>query len=98
MTVAHVDEAVRVKKLETWFDPMDMFRQIAPEGVTVFADEAEEVKLDEGVPVEEAGIRVEDPAAGSKAQRDVVLEGDGGEQQVVGRCPFHSMAPAENVG
>jgi len=33
MTVAEVDEQLRVTKLETWFDPMSMFRQIAPEGI-----------------------------------------------------------------
>ncbi|KAL9109510.1 MAG: hypothetical protein Q9227_005845 [Pyrenula ochraceoflavens] len=33
VTVAQVDDAVRVQKLETWFDPMDMFRQIAPNGI-----------------------------------------------------------------
>ena len=33
ITVAHVDEQVRVKKLETWFDPLEMFRQIAPNGI-----------------------------------------------------------------
>lgn len=33
VTVAHVDDQLRVTKLETWFDPMDMFRQIAPEGI-----------------------------------------------------------------
>ncbi|RYP07782.1 hypothetical protein DL765_009018 [Monosporascus sp. GIB2] len=29
VTVAHVDDKLRVTKLETWFDPMTMFNQIA---------------------------------------------------------------------
>ncbi|KAF2404332.1 hypothetical protein EJ06DRAFT_469925 [Trichodelitschia bisporula] len=33
VTIAEVDERFRVRKLETWFDPLDMFRQIAPQGV-----------------------------------------------------------------
>jgi len=33
VTVAHVDASVRVQKLETWFDPLEMFRQIAPNGI-----------------------------------------------------------------
>ena len=32
-TWAWVDDQVRVKKLETWFDPVEMFRQIAPNGI-----------------------------------------------------------------
>jgi len=33
VTVATVDDKVRLRKVETWFDPMEMFRQIAPKGV-----------------------------------------------------------------
>lgn len=32
ITIARVDAAVRLQAVETWFDPMDMFRQIAPAG------------------------------------------------------------------
>jgi hypothetical protein len=31
--VAKVDDKVRLQSVETWFDPMEMFRQIAPTGV-----------------------------------------------------------------
>ncbi|QIX01156.1 hypothetical protein AMS68_006673 [Peltaster fructicola] len=33
VTVAEVDDKVRLRKVETWFDPMEMFRQIAPQGI-----------------------------------------------------------------
>lgn len=33
ITVATVDDQVRLQKVETWFDPLEMFRQIAPNGV-----------------------------------------------------------------
>lgn len=33
VTVATVNEKVQLQVVRTWFDPMDMFRQIAPEGV-----------------------------------------------------------------
>ncbi|KAF2135958.1 uncharacterized protein K452DRAFT_354163 [Aplosporella prunicola CBS 121167] len=33
VTVATVDDKIRLQRVETWFDPMDMFRQIAPQGV-----------------------------------------------------------------
>lgn len=33
VTVADVDDKVRLQHLDTWFDPLEMFRQIAPHGV-----------------------------------------------------------------
>ena len=33
ITVAKVDDKVRLQSVETWFDPMEMFRQIAPNGI-----------------------------------------------------------------
>jgi hypothetical protein len=32
ITIAKVDDKVRLQGVETWFDPMEMFRQIAPTG------------------------------------------------------------------
>lgn len=33
VSVALVDDKLRIQKIETWFDPMEMFKQIAPHGV-----------------------------------------------------------------
>ncbi|ORY63080.1 uncharacterized protein BCR38DRAFT_516032 [Pseudomassariella vexata] len=33
VTVAHLSDKMQVKKLETWFDPVELFRQISPAGV-----------------------------------------------------------------
>lgn len=33
VTVAQVDEQVRLQRVETWFDPLEMFRQTAPNGI-----------------------------------------------------------------
>lgn len=33
LTVADVNDKLQVEKLETWFDPLEMFRQIAPHGI-----------------------------------------------------------------
>lgn len=33
VTVAHLTDKFQVTKLETWFDPVEMFRQISPDGV-----------------------------------------------------------------
>lgn len=31
--MAQVDDKVRLQKVDTWFDPLDMFRQMAPNGI-----------------------------------------------------------------
>lgn len=33
VTVAEVDDKVRLQAVNTWFDPLEMFRQIAPSGI-----------------------------------------------------------------
>lgn len=33
VTIATVNEKVQLQRVETWFDPLEMFRQIAPKGV-----------------------------------------------------------------
>jgi hypothetical protein len=35
MTVAKVDEGFKVQSLETWFDPLEMFRQLTPKDIKV---------------------------------------------------------------
>jgi hypothetical protein len=61
VTVAEVDDLLRVQKIETWFDPLEMFRQIAPNGkvekeaVAVASDDAEPL------PAEPIGGCVADP-------------------------------------
>jgi len=57
VTVAKVDDKVRLQSVETWFDPMEMFRQIAPTGAVSkvpqstqlhrdFEDEHEKINLE----------------------------------------------------
>ena len=33
VTVAKVNDKIQLQSVETWFDPMEMFRQISPQGV-----------------------------------------------------------------
>jgi hypothetical protein len=62
VTVATVNEKVQLQAVRTWFDPMDMFRQIAPTGVVKKeeanknmspADQIEEAQADIKVPEEQ---------------------------------------------
>lgn len=77
MTVAEVDDKVRLQKVETWFDPMEMFRQIAPQGVVnrqimdhkvSKSDALEDVATNDGVKIAEA----HDGHTHDKAPEDVV--------------------------
>lgn len=53
ITVATVDDQVRLQKIDTWFDPLSMFRQIDPDGV-VTKDTTSEV-ADGSCPVAHSG-------------------------------------------
>lgn len=46
VTVATVNDKLQLQSVRTWFDPMDMFRQIAPDGVV--KKEAVDKKLSPG--------------------------------------------------
>jgi hypothetical protein len=60
VTVASVNDKVQLQAVRTWFDPLDMFRQIAPDGV-VKKEKVPEGKSPEDV-VEQAqeGVKVPD--------------------------------------
>lgn len=101
VTVAKVDEAVRLQSVDTWFDPMEMFRQIAGNGSEVVREavsaEQKEAAADqesaekEGVVVTEK--EVEKNLDGSESL--VVAPGEIGEEKPeevatdgTSGCPF----------
>ena len=49
VTVAHLTDKFQVTKLETWFDPVEMFRQISPDGKV--QREVIEAAVTQGCPV-----------------------------------------------
>ena len=51
VTVAQVDDKVRLQELDTWFDPLDMFRQIAPKGIVNKEDMNRKVNLESALDV-----------------------------------------------
>lgn len=59
VTVAQVDDKVRLQKVETWFDPMEMFRQIAPNGI-----------VNKGVKKPKSGISVGEPLVAGEEKND----------------------------
>ncbi|KAH8674519.1 hypothetical protein BGZ60DRAFT_404175 [Tricladium varicosporioides] len=71
ITVAKVDDKVRLQSVETWFDPLEMFRQIAPNGIV----NKVAVKLGEGetissqIPGDEEGSAVAEPASSEETRK-----------------------------
>jgi hypothetical protein len=63
VTVATVNDKVQLQAVRTWFDPLDMFRQIAPEGVV----KKEEVK---------GGMRPEDVVEQEQKRLGVETSGE----------------------
>lgn len=60
VTVAEVDDKVRLRKVETWFDPMEMFRQIAPQGIVnkeIVSSKVEQQEPPKDLPVND-GIKI----------------------------------------
>lgn len=49
VTIATVDEGFKVQKLETWFDPLEMFRQFTPKDVKVNGKPVSEAEGSEGM-------------------------------------------------
>lgn len=58
VTVATVNDKVQLQDVRTWFDPMDMFRQIAPNGVVKKEKAAEGVSPGDALDEAQAGIKV----------------------------------------
>ena len=50
--MAHVNDKLQVQKLETWFDPLEMFRQITPNGIVNKEISGHKVELDGTEPAE----------------------------------------------
>lgn len=76
MTVARVDDQVRLQKVETWFDPLEMFRQIAPNGIV--NKEVRGLNDDEdtaGVAEKEAGESTRE-GHGETANKDEIEKGE----------------------
>lgn len=58
VTVATVNEKVQLQSVRTWFDPMDMFRQIAPNGVVKKEDVPKNVSPADALEDAQAGVEV----------------------------------------
>jgi len=58
VTVATVNDKVQLQAVRTWFDPMDMFRQIAPDGVVRKEAARKDQSPAEALDETQAGVKV----------------------------------------
>ena len=58
VTVATVNDKVQLREVRTWFDPMDMFRQIAPHGVVSKENKLAHVSPADALDEAQAGVKV----------------------------------------
>ncbi|KAK8011329.1 hypothetical protein PG990_010294 [Apiospora arundinis] len=85
VTVAHLNDKFQVTKLETWFDPVEMFRQIAPEGSALSKQSSAALAgAAAGCPVMAGGHGVSSDEAvqgtgNGSAEATVVLEAESGQ-------------------
>ena len=91
VTVATVNEKLQLQSVRTWFDPMDMFRQIAPNGVV--KKEAVDKNLSPGDALDSTAKAEIDqtPRAmegGSTAVGDESAGADVQQLMAVAGCPF----------
>ncbi|KAF2005244.1 hypothetical protein P154DRAFT_518772 [Amniculicola lignicola CBS 123094] len=97
VTVATVNEKVQLQSVRTWFDPMDMFRQIAPHGVMKkeAVDKSipptEAIDSDQKVEIEQAlkPVGMELPEGHPSVDVEGLVEATG--------CPFAGGAGKEAV-
>jgi len=57
VTVATVNDKVQLQSVRTWFDPMDMFRQIAPDGVVKKEEKPKNMSPADALDEAPAGIK-----------------------------------------
>ena len=99
VTVATVNDKVQLQSVRTWFDPMDMFRQIAPNGAVkkeavdkgLTPDEAidseKKVEIDQKPrPLETSTITLPDRTVDS--QQTPTQKGEAGNFLAATGCPF----------
>ncbi|KAF1943155.1 hypothetical protein EJ02DRAFT_149600 [Clathrospora elynae] len=57
VTVANVNDKVQLQSVRTWFDPMDMFRQIAPNGVVKKEEKPKDMSPADAIDEAQAGLK-----------------------------------------
>lgn len=88
VTVATVNDKVQLQSVRTWFDPMDMFRQIDPEGSLKKASVPKNVSPADAIDDAQEGVEVPE----EQTLPDRTVERPAGHPETagagIGGCPF----------
>lgn len=96
VTVATVNEKLQLQSVRTWFDPLDMFRQIAPEGVV--KKEAVDKSLSPGDALDSDSRAVELSQKPAVDETTLPANHPGKETMSLAEdvgCPFANTSPKE---
>jgi hypothetical protein len=98
VTVATVNDKLQLQSVRTWFDPMDMFRQIAPNGVV--KKDAVDKTLTPGEAIDsDQKVEIDQKPRPTEAALATVPEGhpsvDAQELMAGAGCPFAGTNPKE---
>ncbi|KAF1358958.1 hypothetical protein EJ07DRAFT_179103 [Lizonia empirigonia] len=96
VTVATVNYKVQLQSVRTWFDPMDMFRQIAPDGVV--KKETVDKSMSPADVVESTSSGAATPTATTTSTTSVTeaLEAMGIDNAAAAGCPFAASSQKQN--
>ncbi|KAF3008962.1 hypothetical protein E8E13_011451 [Curvularia kusanoi] len=96
VTVATVNDKVQLQSVRTWFDPMDMFRQIAPDGVV--RKETVDKSMTPADVVDSTSSGAATPTTATTATTSVneALEAMGLDNTAAAGCPFAASAKKQN--
>lgn len=96
VTVATVNDKVQLQSVRTWFDPMDMFRQIAPDGVV--KKETVDKSMSPADVVESTSSGAATPTATTTSTTSVTeaLEAMGLNKAAAAGCPFAASSQKQN--
>lgn len=98
VTVATVNDKLQLQSVRTWFDPMDMFRQIAPDGVV--KKDAVDKSLTPGDAIDsDQKAEIDQTPRAKEAATATVPEGhpsvDAQDLMASAGCPFAGTSPKE---
>lgn len=98
MTVAKVDDKVRLQSVETWFDPLEMFRQIAPNGIvnkTIVTAMSELDVSAEPSGSDEESYKERKAAVGSSSGGNAIVEAGDSETTLQVHAEMSRITPTE---
>lgn len=96
--MAQVDDKVRLQEVDTWFDPLDMFRQIAPNGIVNKESMNRKVNMESALDVGPEYIPSQREASQPEPTQTGVPQQEAVSQPVAAVQAFHEPIIPQNDG